>query len=173
MQPTKRLCGQSNRQVEPPLPLIFSCRIFRGSARAPNFSIDPFFWQGRYGLRNAHSPECGKATAVSVTFHPVIVAENLKCGSRCLICGFLYCSQVCFTVVEGAGDRTRFAKIGSFAPPLSRNTRHRSSFYLPMPALTPSTRWPRCSSGRATEHLLYSCCRPTYETCFYSKKKRS
>ena len=36
-------CKQSNRQLEPPLPLKFSCRIFRNSALfiPPNFSFNP------------------------------------------------------------------------------------------------------------------------------------
>ena len=65
---------RSNRQLEPPLPLNFSCRIFRHSALAPNFFFPliqyPGISQGRYGLLGA----CGEATAVSVTFHPDLVA---------------------------------------------------------------------------------------------------
>ena len=60
----------SNRQLEPPLPLNFSCKIFRRSALAPNFSFDPIFRKGDTGSL-VHSRECGEATAVSVTsFHP-------------------------------------------------------------------------------------------------------
>ena len=32
---------RSNRQLEPPLPFNFSCRIFRKSALAPNFPFEP------------------------------------------------------------------------------------------------------------------------------------
>ena len=71
----------SNRQLEPPLPLNFSYRIFRHSALAPNFSFDPIFREGDMGSL-VHSRECGEATAVSVTFHPDLVAETGKCGSR-------------------------------------------------------------------------------------------
>ena len=39
----------SNRQLEPPLPLNFSYRIFRHSALAPNFSIDLTFRKGDMG----------------------------------------------------------------------------------------------------------------------------
>ena len=68
---------RSNRQLEPPLPLNFSCRIFRPSVLpiAPNFSIDPLCRKA--DMRSlVHSRECGEATAVSVTsFHPDLVAE--------------------------------------------------------------------------------------------------
>ena len=65
----------SNRQLEPPLPLNFSLRIFRHSALAPNFSVDPIFGKGDMGSL-VHSLECGEATAVSVTsFYPDLVAE--------------------------------------------------------------------------------------------------
>ena len=41
--PTKKKLPilRSNRQLEPPLPLNFSSRIFRHSALAPNFSMNP------------------------------------------------------------------------------------------------------------------------------------
>ena len=84
----------STRQLEPPLPLNFSYRIFRHSPLAnfsyrifrhsplaPNFSFDPIFRKGDMGSL-VHSRECGEATAVSVTFHPDLAAEIGKCGSR-------------------------------------------------------------------------------------------
>ena len=69
---------------------------------------------------------------------------------------------------KSRGARTLFSKFGSYSP--FPNTSHRTPFSLPMPALTPSTRWPcYCSSyccvhgwssGRATEPILhYRCCR--------------
>ena len=70
---------RSNRQLEPPLLLHFSHRIFRHSALliAPNISIDPIFRKGDMGSL-VHSLECGEATAVSVTsVHPDLVS-NLK-----------------------------------------------------------------------------------------------
>ena len=80
---------RSNRQLEPPLPLNFFYRIFRRSALAPNFSIDPIFRKGDMGSL-VHSRECGEPTAVSVTsFHPDLVAEIVKCGSRRLNLRFL------------------------------------------------------------------------------------
>ena len=36
-----------------------------------------------------HSRECGEVTAVSLTFHPDLVAEIRKCRSRRLILPFL------------------------------------------------------------------------------------
>ena len=49
--------------------------MFRHSALAPNFSIDPIFRKGDMGSL-VHSRECGEATAVSVaSFHPDLVAE--------------------------------------------------------------------------------------------------
>ena len=78
----------SNRQLEPPLPLNFSCKIFRHSALAPNFTIDPIFRTGDVGSL-VHPRECGEATAVSVTFHPDLVAEIGNCGSRRLNLRFL------------------------------------------------------------------------------------
>ena len=74
--PTKKILPnlRSNRQLEPPLPLNFSSRIFRHSALAPNFSTDPIFRKGDTGSL-VHSRECGKATAVSVTSHPDLDAE--------------------------------------------------------------------------------------------------
>ena len=84
-------CKQSNRQVEPPLPLNFSYRIFRNSALhvAPNFSTNPLLGKGDMGSL-VHSRECGKATAVSeISFHPDLVAEIRKCGSRRLNLPFL------------------------------------------------------------------------------------
>ena len=69
------LYKHSNRQLEPLLPLKVSYRIFRHSALAPGFSIDdPIFRKGDMGSL-VHSHECGEATAVSVTFHPDLVAE--------------------------------------------------------------------------------------------------
>ena len=66
---------RSNRQLEPPLPLNFYCRIFRNTALAPNFSINPLFGKADMGSL-VHSSECGKSTAVFVTsFHPDVVAE--------------------------------------------------------------------------------------------------
>ena len=53
----------SNRQLEPPLPLNFSYRIFRHYALAPNFSIDPIFRKGDMGSL-VYSRECVEATAV-------------------------------------------------------------------------------------------------------------
>ena len=55
--PTQHLCciatqknrKQSNQQLEPPLPLNFSCTIFRNSALAPNFSIDLLFGKAHMG----------------------------------------------------------------------------------------------------------------------------
>ena len=80
-----------------------------------------------------HSRECGKATAVSVTsFQPGLVAKNGKSGSRRLNLPFLVLvAKYNFTVVEGAGTRTRFSKIGSIAHPCadSRNTRHFFFFF--------------------------------------------
>ena len=72
--PKKYSYKHSNRQLEPPLPLNFSYRTFRHSALAPNFSIDLIFRKGDMGSL-VHSRECGEATAVSVTFHPDLVAE--------------------------------------------------------------------------------------------------
>ena len=40
---------RSNRQLEPPLPLNFSYGIFRHSALATNFTIDPLFCKGDVG----------------------------------------------------------------------------------------------------------------------------
>ena len=81
-------CRQSSRQLEPPLPLIFSCKIFGHSALAPNFSIDPLFGKADMGSL-VHSRACGEATAVCVIFHPDLVAEKKwKCGSRRLILPF-------------------------------------------------------------------------------------
>ena len=65
---------RSNRQLELRLPLNFSYRMFRRSALAPNFSFNPSFGKADMGSL-VHSRECGKATAVSVTFHPDLVAE--------------------------------------------------------------------------------------------------
>ena len=39
--PQKKIRQRSNRQLEPPLPLIFSRRTFRNSDLAPNFSFEP------------------------------------------------------------------------------------------------------------------------------------
>ena len=79
----------SNRQLESPPPLNFSYRIFRHSALAPNFSFDPIFRKGDVGSL-VHSRECREATAVSVTsYHPDLVAETGKCGSRRLNLRFL------------------------------------------------------------------------------------
>ena len=78
----------SIRQLEPPLPLNFSYKIFGHSALAPNFSFDPIFCKGDTGSL-VHSRECGEATAVSVTFHPHHVAGIGKCGSRRLNLRFL------------------------------------------------------------------------------------
>ena len=73
--PTKKKCKQSNRQLEPSLPLNFSCKMFRSSALAPNFSIDPLFCKADMGSL-VHSRHCGKATVFSVpSFHPDLVAE--------------------------------------------------------------------------------------------------
>ena len=56
---------------------------------APNFSFDPMFRKGDMGSL-VHSRECGEATAVSVTsFHPDLVAEIGKYGSRRLNLRFL------------------------------------------------------------------------------------
>ena len=41
---------------------------------------------------------------------------------------------------KSRGARTLFSKFGSYSP--FPNTSHRTPFSLPMPALTPSTRWP-------------------------------
>ena len=72
---------RSNRQLEAPLPLNFSSRIFRNSALAPNFSFHPKFGEADMGSL-VHSRECGKATAVSmISFHPDLVAEICKYGS--------------------------------------------------------------------------------------------
>ena len=74
--PTIFFCKQSDRQLEPPLPLNFSCRIFRISALAPNFPLLHYLARQDMGSL-VHTRECGKATAVSVTsFHPNLVAEN-------------------------------------------------------------------------------------------------
>ena len=68
---------------------IFSYRILRHSALAPNFAFDPIFRKGDMGSL-VRSRECGDATAVSVTsFHPDIVAEIGKWGSRRLNLRFL------------------------------------------------------------------------------------
>ena len=82
-------CKQSNRQLEPPLPLNFSCRTFRNSALAPIFSFEPYF--GKAGMGSlVHSRECGKATAVFVpSFEADLVAESRKYGSRRLNLPFL------------------------------------------------------------------------------------
>ena len=66
---------RSNRQLDAPLPLIFSRRIFRHSAPAPNFSIDPF----------------GKADmGFSVhSFEGDLVDENWECGFRRLDLQFI------------------------------------------------------------------------------------
>ena len=70
--------------------LSFFCyRIFCNSALAPNFSINPLFGKADMGSL-VHSRECGEPTAVSVTsFHPDLVAEIVKCGSRRLNLRFL------------------------------------------------------------------------------------
>ena len=67
---------ESNRQLEPPLPLNFSCRIFRNSGLAPNFSFEPYFRKAGMGSF-VHPRECGKATAVSMpSFEVDPVAES-------------------------------------------------------------------------------------------------
>ena len=77
-----KFCKQSNRQLEAPLPLFFSCTIFRNSAVAPNFTFEPLF--GRTGVASlVLSRECGNATALCMTsFESDPVAESWKCGSR-------------------------------------------------------------------------------------------
>ena len=82
-------CKRSNRQLEPPLPINFSCWTFRNSALAPNFSFETWFGKADMGSL-VHSRECGKAAAVSVpSFEADPVAENWKCGSRRLNLPFL------------------------------------------------------------------------------------
>ena len=67
---------RSNRQLKPPLPLNFACRIFRNSALAPNFTSNPLFGKADMGSL-MHSHECSKATAVSeISFHPDLGAER-------------------------------------------------------------------------------------------------
>ena len=69
-------CKRPNRQLEPPLPLNFSCRTFRNYALAPNFPFEPKFGKADMGSL-VHSRECGKATAVSVpSFEADLVAEG-------------------------------------------------------------------------------------------------
>ena len=59
-------------------------RILRNSAPAPTIAIHPLFRKAYMGSL-VHPRECGKATAVFATFHPDLVAEISKCGSRRLI----------------------------------------------------------------------------------------
>ena len=88
--PKKYFYKHSNRQLEPALTLNFPYRIFRHSALAPNFAIDPIF------ASEIWAPWCTPVTVakrqhltVSVTFHPELVAEIWKCGSRRLNLPFL------------------------------------------------------------------------------------
>ena len=46
-----------------------------------------------------HSRECGEATAVSVTFHPDLVAEIWNVDPGAWICRFLYSRQVYFLLL--------------------------------------------------------------------------
>ena len=133
----------SNRQLEPPLIFNFSCRIFRHSALDPNFSFDPIFLNlsGDMGSL-VHSREYVKVTAVSVTsFHADLVAEVGKRSSRLNLRFLVLYPSIFFTLVEE--QRSSYS---SFKNRLSfssfRNTSHIAAFSLPMPALTPSTRWP-------------------------------
>ena len=84
-----KFCKQSNRKLEAPLPLFFSCRIFRNSSLAPSFTFEG--WCGKAGMGSlVHSRECGKATALCMTsFESEPVAESWKCGSRRLNMPFL------------------------------------------------------------------------------------
>ena len=88
---------QSNRRLETPLPLYFSCRILWNSTLAPNFPINPLFRKADMGFL-VHSLECGRSTAVLLTScYPGLVAEDWKCGSRCLNLPFLVlCNHVYF-----------------------------------------------------------------------------
>ena len=77
-----RICDQINNWNHLYLsifPIIY--RVFRHSALAPNFSIDPIIRRGDMSS-SVHSRECGEATAVSETFRPDLVAEIRKCGSK-------------------------------------------------------------------------------------------
>ena len=67
---------RSNRQLEAPVPLIFSCRTFRNPVQAPNFSIDPLLGKADTGSL-VQSREFGKATVVYVpSFEVDLVAET-------------------------------------------------------------------------------------------------
>ena len=144
--PTKKrflpnLC--SNRQLKPPLPLNFSYRIFRHSALPGSSEL--FHWsnisQGRHGLLGAlpwvwrsdssfrDLPSRRRRRKLKMWFQALEFAVSCT-ATKCIF----------YSGRKSRGARTRFSKIGSFTPP--SKTGHRTPFSLPMPALTPGTRWP-------------------------------